>query len=167
MVGIANKKCDLRTLVGKHGETRAVRRVRHRPSVDDVGDDGAVHESIEAVATGIVESKIIQRVDLACNEQQMVKQPLRQLQRRDASNGVLPFWKRHVEIGEGKHAVYLVHVIAVPGFDVRRDRKAWPKAGLPAVKSHVVIDVASILEISLVTAIDRALVKLGEADLQR
>ena len=44
---------------------------------------------IEAVATGIVESKIIQGVDLAGNEQQMVKQPLRQLQRRDAGSGLL------------------------------------------------------------------------------
>src|SRR5207245_7037555 len=100
MVGIANEKRDLRTLVGEHDEARAVGRIRNRPSVDDVGDDGAVHESIEAVATGIVESKIIQGVDLACNEQQMVKQPLRQLQRSVASNGVIYHWQRPVEFGE-------------------------------------------------------------------
>src|SRR5438874_4030050 len=167
MIGIANEKRELRTLVGEHGEARAVGRIRNRPSVDDVGDDGAVHESIEAVATGIVESKIIQGVDLAGNEQQMVKQPLRQLQRRDAGSDLLLLRKRHIEIGEGKHAVDVIHVIAVPGFDVRRDRKTWPKAGLLAVKIHVVIELASILEISLVTAIDHALLELGEADVQR
>src|SRR5438046_8822138 len=100
MIGIANEKRELQTLVGEHGEARAVGRIRNRPSVDDVGDDGAVHESIEAVATGIVESKIIQGVDLACNEQQMVKQTLRQLKRRDASNRVVHTWKRNVEISE-------------------------------------------------------------------
>ena len=73
IVRIANQERELRTLVGEYGEARAVGRIRNRPSVDDVGDDGAVHESIEAVATGIVESKIIQGVDLAGDEQQMVK----------------------------------------------------------------------------------------------
>src|SRR6059058_6424803 len=97
MIGIANEERELGSLLGEHHEAGAVGRVRNRPPVDDVGDDGAIHESIEAVATGVVESKIIQGVDLAGNEQQVVKQPLRQLQRRDASNGVLPLWKRHVE----------------------------------------------------------------------
>src|SRR5438132_13203230 len=126
MVGIANEERELRTLLSKHREARAVGRVRNRPPVDYVGDDGAVHESSEAVAAGIVESKIIQGIDFAGNEQQMVKQPLRQFQRRDTGNGVLLLWKRHVKIGEGKQAVDVVHVVAVPGFDVRRDRKTLP-----------------------------------------
>jgi len=153
IVRIANQERELRTLVGEHSEARAVGRIRNRPSVDDVRDDGAVHESIEAVATGIVESKIIQGVDLAGNEQQMVKQPLRQLQRRDAGTGVLSLWKRHVEIGEGKHAVDVVHVIAVPGFDVRRDRKTWPETGLAAINVDVVIQLASVIEIPLLAAV--------------
>jgi hypothetical protein len=86
IVRIANQERELRTLVGEYGEARAVGRIRNRPSVD-VGDDGAVHKSIESVAIGIVESKTIQGVDLAGNEQEMVKQPLRQLQRRDAEHG--------------------------------------------------------------------------------
>lgn len=160
IVRIANQERELRTLVGEHGEARAVGRIRNRPSVDDVGDDGAVHESIEAVATGIVESKIIQGVDLAGNEQQMVKQPLCQLQRRDAGIGVLSLWKRHVEIGEGKHAVDVVHVIAVPGFDVRRDRKTGPETGLAVINVHVVIQLASVIEIPLLAAGGYALIEL-------
>ena len=126
VVGISSEECKFRTLLLEQGKARAIGRIRNRAAVNDVSHNGTVHKSLEPIATRKVKAEIIQGIDLTGNEQNVVKQRLCQLQGGNASTSFLRFGERHVEVGEGEHALNVVDVFAVPRFDVHRKRKARP-----------------------------------------
>src|SRR5205809_7662298 len=124
VVGISSEECKFRTLLLEQGKARAIGRIRTGAAVNDVSHNVTVHKSLEPIATVKVKAEIIQGIDLAGNEQEMVKERLCQLQRSNASSGFPRLAERYVEVAEGEHALYVVGVLAVARFDVHRERKA-------------------------------------------
>src|SRR5438128_8572322 len=108
VVGISNEECKFRAVLLEQGKARAIGRIRNGAAVNDVSHNGTVHKSVEPIATRKVKAEIIQGIDLAGNEQEMVKERLCQLQRSNASTSFPRFGERHVEVAEGEHALYLV-----------------------------------------------------------
>src|SRR5439155_13452606 len=126
VVGISNEECKFTAVLLEQGKARAIGRITTGAALNDVSHNGTVHKSVEPIATGKVKAEIIQGIDLAGNEQNVVKQRLCQLQGGNASTSLPRFGKRHVEVGEGEHSLNVVDVFAVPRFDVHRKRKARP-----------------------------------------
>src|SRR5438046_5676200 len=108
VVGISSEECKFRTFLLEQGKARAIGRIRNGAAVNDVSHNGTVHKSLEPIATRKVKAEIIQGIDLTGNEQEMVKERLCQLQGGNASTGFPRVGERHVEVGEGEHALYLV-----------------------------------------------------------
>src|SRR5438552_18784045 len=105
VVGISSEECKFRTLLLEQGKARAIGRIRNRAAVNDVSDNGTIHKSLEPIATRKVKAEIIQGIDLAGNEQEMVKERLCQLQRSNDGTGFTRFAERYVEVAEGEHAL--------------------------------------------------------------
>src|SRR5438094_5472949 len=98
VVGISSEECKFRTLLLEQGKARAIGRIRNGAAVNDVSHNGTVHKSVEPIATRKVKAEIIQGIDLAGNEQEMVKERLCQLQRSNASTSFPRFGERMLKL---------------------------------------------------------------------